>query len=85
MLHYALNYKAYKRVVPQHLFLVSFLVFIVLNVVENVYHYSIGRLSDKKNVEWVMPSKLDWVRIVIVMVIFGILQAFFMCLFVGCE
>lgn len=85
MLHYALHYKAYKRVIPQHLFLVSFLVFIVLNVVENVYHYSIGRLSDKKEVKWVMPSKLDWIHIIIVMVIFGLLQAFFMCLFVGCD
>lgn len=85
MLHYALNYKSYKHTVPQHLFLISFSVFIILNVVENVYHYSIGRLSDKKNVKWVMPSRLDWIRIVIVMVIFGLLQAFFMCLFVGCE
>jgi hypothetical protein len=32
----------------------------------------------------VMPTKLDWIHIVIVMVIFGILQGLFTCLFIGC-
>ena len=85
MLHYALNYKSYKHPVPHHLFLISFLVFISLNIIENVYHYSIGRLNDSKKIELVMPSKLDWVHIIIVMIVFGLLQAFFMCLFVGCD
>lgn len=84
MLHLALNYKAYKHVVPKHIFIISFLVFIALNIIENVYHYSIGRLSDKQGVQWVMPTRLDWMHIVVVMVIFGILQAFFTCLFIGC-
>ena len=80
MLHFALHYKS----LPHSVFVVSFLVFLVLNLAENVYHYSIGRLSDKKEVAWVMPTRLDWIRIVVVMVIFGFLQAFFTCLFVGC-
>lgn len=80
MLHFALHYK----LLPRSIFIVSFLVFLVLNLVENIYHYSIGRLSDQRSVAWVMPTRLDWVRIVVVMVVFGLLQAFFTCWFVGC-
>jgi hypothetical protein len=80
MLHFAFHYKY----LPKSVFIVSFLVFLVLNLVENLYHYGIGRHSNQREVAWVMPTQLDWIRIIIVMVLFGLLQAFFTCLFVGC-
>jgi hypothetical protein len=80
MLHFAFHYKY----LPKHVFIVSFVVFLVLNLVENIYHYSIGRRSDVEGVKWVMPTRLDWLHIVVVMILFGLLQALFTCLFVGC-
>lgn len=55
----------------------SFLVFIGLNLIENLIQYSIGRTSNEDNLEWKSPTTTDWIRIVITMVIFGILQAVF--------
>jgi len=55
--------------------LASFIVFIILNLIENIIQYSIGRTSDDKTIDWVTPTSTDWVRIIIVMIIFAILQA----------
>ena len=58
-----------------HLIVVSFVVFAVLNVIENHIHYSIGRSYEKENIEIVSPTKRDWLRIITVMIIFAILQS----------
>ena len=58
-------------------FLSSFTVFIILNTVENIIHYNIGRISDDKedDIHFYYPNKRDLFRIIIIMIIFGILQA----------
>lgn len=84
MLHYAIHYKAYRAALPKHLFLVSFVVFLILNLVENILHYSIGRDREKPQLRFEWPDKRDFIRILIVMFIFGLLQAGATCYFVGC-
>jgi hypothetical protein len=63
-------------VIQNHVFIVSFCVFIVLNLIENLLHYNIGRHSDSELV-LNSPTKKDWIRIIIVMIIFAILQGVF--------
>ena len=53
--------------------LVSFFVYIFVNLFENVIHYNIGRFSNK-DTKLEMPTKLDWVKIIVVTLVFAALQ-----------
>lgn len=55
------------------IFLAGFISFIILNFIENVLHYSIGR-SHRKNYEIVFPSKNDFIKIIVIMILFAFLQ-----------
>lgn len=57
----------------KRIILTSFIVYIIVNTVENLIHYNIGKSSDKKQ-QFDLPSNKDWVKIVIVMIIFALLQ-----------
>jgi len=59
-----------------HLMIVSFLLYFVINTFENVIHYNIGKFSNKET-KFVIPSKKDWVKIIIVMTVAALLQGFF--------
>jgi len=59
------------------IFMISFIVFIVLNTIENVIHYSIGRTQNQQIILIKLPSNLDWIRIIGVMLVFAVLQATF--------
>lgn len=59
-----------------HLMVVSFLLYVVINTFENVIHYNIGKFSDK-DTKFVMPTKKDWVKIIVVMTVAAVLQGFF--------
>ena len=59
-----------------HLMVVSFLLYVVINTFENLIHYNIGKFSDKET-KFVIPSKKDWVKIIIVMTVAALLQGFF--------
>jgi hypothetical protein len=52
---------------------VSFFVYIVVNLFENMIHYNIGRFSNKET-KLALPSKLDWVKIIAVTCIFALVQ-----------
>lgn len=67
-------------------FWVSFVVFAILNTVENLIHYSIGRDSDRRtlSIRFQAPSVSDVFRILGVMVVFAILQAALTCYFLRC-
>ncbi len=82
MFHY---YKLYSKLLPPHLFITSFIIFILLNTIENVIHYSIGRESNQKSIHITSPTKIDWIRIIIIMIIFAILQALLTCVYNGCN
>lgn len=66
------------------IFIASFVAFIILNTIENLIHYSIGR-SYEKNLQFNFPTKTDWIRIIITMIIFAVLQALSTILFVKLE
>jgi hypothetical protein len=70
------------------IFAASVGVFLVLNIVENIVHYSIGRQSsvNPKDVSSVnqkdtrritLPTAYDFARIIVVMLLFAMLQGFF--------
>ena len=59
--------------------IVSFFVYLFVNLFENMFHYNIGKFSNReidftKNL---IPTNRDWSKIVIVMVIFAGIQGVF--------
>jgi len=58
-----------------HLIAVSFFVYIIVNIFENLIHYNIGKFSNK-DTYFDMPTQKDWVKIILVMCVFAILQGF---------
>lgn len=75
MLH--LLYTQYFNKGKFHIFVISVAVFIVLNLLENVIHYSIGRHHGDLSVSIAAPSSTDWVRIIGIMLVFAVLQGVF--------
>ena len=60
-----------------HIFLVSFFIFIFLNVVENYVHYNIGRHPEADGIKLSFPNTKERTKILLVMFIFAILQGGF--------
>ena len=58
-----------------HIFVISFLVYAVINMVENYIHYNIGRNQEAGyHIDFSSPSALEWAKIAVVMVVFALLQ-----------
>lgn len=58
-----------------NLIIVSMIVFGILNLVENLIHYNIGRSSvSKKSFIYDLPLWNDLINIITIMIIFGIAQ-----------
>ena len=56
-----------------HIIVISFFIYLVVNLAENLIHYNIGKFSNKET-RLDIPSKKDWFKIVVVMCIFALLQ-----------
>jgi hypothetical protein len=56
------------------LVIISMMVFGVLNLIENMIHYNIGRSYGGIGIAFNFPSWEDLVKIVIVMIVFGLAQ-----------
>ena len=56
-----------------HIIAISFFVYLVVNLAENLIHYNIGKFSNKET-RLDVPSKKDWFKIVVVMCLFALLQ-----------
>jgi hypothetical protein len=56
-----------------HIIIISFFVYIFVNLAENIIHYNIGKFSNKET-KFDLPSKKDWIKIVLVMCVFALLQ-----------
>ena len=56
-----------------HIIAISFFVYIFVNLFENMIHYNIGKFSNKET-RLELPTKKDFVKIVVVMCIFALLQ-----------
>lgn len=53
----------------------SFFVFLFLNILENLIQFTIGRNpGSEKIIDIVKPTKKDWIKIIIVTLIFALLQ-----------
>ena len=68
------------KYISKHIFIISTLVYVVINLLENTIHYNIGRNFDIEHIHdiiYVPPSSLDFVRIISVMAVFAILQGIF--------
>jgi hypothetical protein len=86
---FELIFKKYFKSGTLHIFVFSFVVFIVLNILENVIHYNIGKFHDSNNgsvagFHFTNPSERDWARIVVIMLIFAVLQGIFTSYFSVC-
>ena len=56
-----------------HLIIISFMVYLFVNLFENVIHYNIGKFSNHET-HIDIPTRKDWVKIIVVMCIFALLQ-----------
>jgi hypothetical protein len=56
-----------------HIITISFFVYIFVNLFENMIHYNIGKFSNKET-KLELPSKTDFIKIVVVMCVFALLQ-----------
>jgi hypothetical protein len=56
--------------------LVSFIVYIFVNMFENTIHYNIGRMNNNPDAKIEFPNKTDFIKIVIVMLTFAAIQGF---------
>jgi hypothetical protein len=56
-----------------HIIVISFFVYLIVNLIENLIHYNIGKFSNKET-KFDLPSKKDWKKIICVMCIFALLQ-----------
>jgi hypothetical protein len=55
----------------------AFLIFIVLDLIENIVHFNIGRNSSIDNFQFSLPSIRDFIKMIIVILIFGIVEGGF--------
>jgi hypothetical protein len=56
-----------------HIIAISFFVYLFVNLFENLIHYNIGRFSNRET-KLDFPSQGDFLKIVIVMCIFALIQ-----------
>lgn len=72
--------------VANHIIPISAGVFLILNMFENIIHFSIGRNIKDKNNSYIgdieFPEYYDIIKIVVIMIVFAFLQAFFTYYFV---
>lgn len=61
-------------------FLVSFCIYLFVNLFENLFHYNIGRHSNA-DIEFEVPTNRDWIKIGTVMISFAFLQGLLTCYF----
>ncbi len=82
-----LIYKKYFKKGSFHIFLFSFLIFIILNIIENIIHYNIGKNHEAEYSSIVLsiPSSIDWLRIIVIMFVFACLQGLFTSYFSVCK
>lgn len=63
-----------------HLIIVSFTIYLFVNLFENVIHYNIGKFSDHET-QFDIPTRKDWFKIIIVMCTFALIQGILTYLF----
>jgi hypothetical protein len=65
----------------KHLIFISIIVYLLVNSVENIVYYSIGRHTGENNITLEIPGGKDLIKIIIVTIIFAIFQGYLTFLF----
>ncbi len=61
------------------LLIISFCVYLFVNMFENLIHYNIGKHSNAE-LTFEIPTEGDWVKIISVMITFALIQGTLTCL-----
>jgi hypothetical protein len=64
--------------IHNNLILISMIVFLFINMIENIIHFSIGRNIDAKDTPFIkieIPDTYDIIKIIFIMGVFSVLQA----------
>jgi len=56
-----------------HIIVISFVVYLFVNLFENLIHYNIGKYSNRET-RFELPSQEDFIKIAIVMCVFALIQ-----------
>jgi hypothetical protein len=56
-----------------HIIAISFVVYLFVNLFENIIHYNIGKFSNKET-KIELPSEKDFIKMMVVMCVFALLQ-----------
>ena len=64
-----------------HLIFVSVFVYMLVNLFENIFYYSIGRHSNQEGIKIELPTRTDCIKILGVTLIFAIFQGYLTYLF----
>jgi hypothetical protein len=57
-----------------YIFLISGISFFILNLIEDLIQFNIGRNRQLTETKVYLPEKVEWFYVIIVMIIFAILQ-----------
>lgn len=65
-----------------YLILISMFIFGILNLIENLIHYNIGRSHGNDGFIFYVPNSNDFYRIIFIMIVFGLAQGLLTELFI---
>ena len=60
------------------LLIISFCVYLFVNMFENLIHYNIGKHSNSE-LKFEIPTEGDWFKIIVVMLTFALIQGVLTC------
>lgn len=71
-------YILFSKAAKIRLLVISFMVYLFVNLFENLIHYNIGKYSNSE-IQFDLPTNKDWTKIVAVMVTFAVIQGVLTC------
>ncbi len=69
----------FQKASPFRLLIISFCVYLFVNLFENLIHYNIGKHSNTE-LKFEIPTEGDWFKIVAVMLTFALIQGTLTCI-----
>jgi hypothetical protein len=69
----------FQKASPFRLLIISFCVYLFVNLFENLIHYNIGKHSNAE-LKFEIPTEGDWFKIVAVMLTFALIQGTLTCI-----
>jgi riboflavin transporter FmnP len=72
-------FSLFRKAVNVRLLVISFSVYLFVNLFENLIHYNIGKHSNSE-LKFEIPTEGDWTKIVVVMLTFALIQGVLTCL-----